>query len=554
MIQEEEFPPAVCGYFSDKIGDFPPSFYAERFPLRIRIMRWYKALSLKSKFLLVAALFVVVVCAGLYFQIERIFLSYLQSELEQQAHVVASNLKLKLNFYDQLQVQHSTDNLIREQNEISRIVVYQRDGDIMKPFVKSDAVNLPPLKDLYVAAIESGVSYRSEFNYKEKEYWEFAYPIVEGPSVVGLITITLNFTQYKAFMSAIRRATFLILVGGLLFTVIILNVYFEVAIRRRLAKIVAAMEKVKKSDFNARAPADSGDEIGLLASDFNTMTQALGDAQTEVIRQNRMLEQRVREATSELRSRNLELFEAQDELRRTSRLATAGQVAAMLAHDLGSPLSSISGHLQLMLEDADQAPEDRERLQLLLNQVERLSDTIRNFLNNITGLHPQFEPCDLNALLDHLIQLTWPVLTERNIEPILSLDRRLPLIRADVNQLQQLFLNLFTNAIDAMREGGSLQIITHFAEDLQRAEIRVEDSGSGISAENVKNLFRPFFSTKEFGRGSGLGLTICQEIVKAHKGQISVTSREGVGTSFDIWLPAQTIEKKDHEKAELASG
>src|SRR5262249_601009 len=148
------------------------------------------------------------------------------------------------------------------------------------------------------------------------------------------------------------------------------------------------------------------------------------------------------------------LFEAQDELRRASRLATAGQVAAMLAHDLGSPLSSISGHLQLMLEDPSSTLDQHERIQLILTQVERLSDTIRNFLNNVTGFQGDFRDCDLNALLEHLIQLAWPVLTEKKIETHLDFDERLPHILADANQMQQLFLNLITNAIDAMREGG----------------------------------------------------------------------------------------------------
>src|SRR5262249_28374826 len=216
------------------------------------------------------------------------------------------------------------------------------------------------------------------------------------------------------------------------------------------AEMVSGRQEVKRSHFDVQLKPHSQDEIGMVAADFNRMTQALGDAQEEIMRQNRMLESRVKEATSELRSRNLELFQAQDELRRANRLATAGQVAAMLAHDLGSPLSSISGHLQLMLEDPTRSPSEQARLQLILNQVERLSDTIRNFLKNVTGLEPQFQNCNVNALVEHLIQLTLPVLTERGIEPVLEMDDRLPLLKADPNQLQQLFLNLFTNAIDAM--------------------------------------------------------------------------------------------------------
>jgi two-component system, NtrC family, sensor kinase len=243
----------------------------------------------------------------------------------------------------------------------------------------------------------------------------------------------------------------------------------------------------------------------------------------------------VREATSELRSRNLELFEAQDELRRASRLATAGQVAAMLAHDLGSPLSSISGHLQLMLEDSSRNTDEQQRLQLLLDQVERLSDTIRNFLKNVGRLESHFQDTDINALLEHLIQLTSPVFSERKIQPVLEPDRQLPPIHADPDQLQQLFLNLFTNAIDAMKDGGRLMVSTRHENSSVR--VLISDTGVGMSPQYLKDLFRPFFSTKEFGKGTGLGLAICKEIVKLHGGQISVRSEVGQGTEFNILFP-----------------
>jgi signal transduction histidine kinase len=234
------------------------------------------------------------------------------------------------------------------------------------------------------------------------------------------------------------------------------------------------------------------------------------------------------------------LYQVQDELRRASRLATAGQVAAMLAHDLGSPLSSISGHIQLMLEDHERSSQDCERLQLLLNQVERLSDTIRNFLTNVSTPSLQMQDVDVNALIRHLIQLVTPLIRERNIETVLNLQDLPPaLIKADPHQLQQVFLNLFTNAMDAMRDGGTLTVTTKTLDG--NMEILIEDSGQGIPAESLKNLFQPFFSTKEFGKGTGLGLAICKEIIRAHGGDITVESRQGAGTQFRILLPMEVM-------------
>jgi signal transduction histidine kinase len=534
-------------------------------------MEWYSRLSINSKFVLVTSLIVIAICSGLFLVTERILLGYLQSEMLQQSQEIANALQDQLaNFYDESQMQATAERFLNETPQISRITVYRRSGNFMEQFLKAEDTDLPSNTDLYRTALSLKKPSRHEFKYKDKEYWEFAYPILAGNNVAGLATVTLNFTQYKVLISAVRTTTLLILILGLIAMLISMNIYVEVTVRRPLAEIVAGMNEVKRSRFDTRVKAHGQDEIGMLAEDFNLMTLSLGDAQEEIMRQNRMLEKRVEEATLELRSRNLELFQAQDEVRRTSRLATAGQVAAMLAHDLGSPLSSISGHLQLMLEDPQQSAEEKQRIQLILTQVERLSDTIRNFLNNVTGLESHFRECNLNALLEHLIQLTSPLLAERNIEPIVELDETLPHLKADAHQLTQLFLNLFTNAIDAMRSGGILKVNTRYLtkdrpgypelgvtllNDKHNglAIVRVEDTGQGMSPELTRNLFRPFFSTKEFGKGTGLGLTICKEIVKVHGGQISVASQEGHGTAFTILFPVSAADNIIDEKAESVS-
>jgi two-component system, NtrC family, sensor kinase len=506
-------------------------------------MKSYSRLSLKIKFLLFTSLIVVAICGGLFFFMESIFRNYLRYEMQQQAGEISLALQDQLlRFDDVASVQTAAERLLVDSREISRIVVYRRFGRTLQTLVKSEAVELPDNLKLYSTAVFHESPFRHEFRYNNKEYWEFAYPIPEGGTVVGLTTVTLNFSQYKVLISALRRGTLVILIIGLGVMLLCLSVYVEMSIRRPLAEIVDAMEKVKGSRFETRVKPHADDEIGKLANDFNEMTLALGEALQEVFRQNRMLEQRVQDATAELRSRNLELFRAQDELRRASRLATAGQVAAMLAHDLGSPLSSISGHLQLMLEDPAHSPEEKERLKLILSQVERLSDTIRYTLNNFGEAQAHFEECDLNALLNHLIQLTTPVLADRKIEPIVDLDPHLPKIRGDSNQLQQLFLNLFTNAIDAMKGGGQLKVTTRYHDGA--VQVSVADTGIGMSREHLKQLFRPFFSTKQFGKGTGLGLAISKEIVKTHGGQIDVESTPGKGTEFKLLFPVSGLEAR----------
>lgn len=502
---------------------------------------------------MVTSLLVISICAGLYFFLDRLFRGYLQTEMQRQAGEIALNLQSQVaNFADVNQIQESAQRLLNERREISRIAVYRRIGNYMEPFTESGVADLPINTDLYRSSLVRKTPFRFEFTRNRNEYWEFAYPILIDSQVVGLTAITLNFSQYKIFMTAIRAGTLFILILGLILLTVFINIYVEIEIRRPVSEIVSAMNQVRDSNFDAKVARRDPDEIGTLVEGFNSMTSALKDAHRSILEQNQLLENRVHDATSELSARNLELFEAQDELRRTSRLAMAGQIAAMLAHDLGSPLSSISGHLQLMLEDPSRNTEERERLQLILTQVERLSDTIRNFLSNVSDLRARFEECDLNDIVRYMIRLTGPVLTQRKIETILNLDPSAPRLLADANQMQQLFLNLLTNAIDAMKEGGKLFIRTkyspqgemHFDPPLQPnssgwIQVQVEDTGSGMDTAHLKNLFRPFFSTKEFGTGTGLGLAVCKEIVKAHGGQIQVESQERKGTKFTILLPVR---------------
>jgi two-component system NtrC family sensor kinase len=499
---------------------------------------WFYRLSLKTKFILVTSFLILAICGSLFFFIESILRTYLRSEMQEQAGEIAQGLEDQLeNFYNPALVQTTAGRLLHERPEISRIAVYQRVGNVMQLFIQSSTAELPGHTSLYRTAVTQRSPFRYEFSYQNQEYWEFAYPILSNKEVHGLTAVTLNFSQYKRLLSALGGGSLLILTAGLILMLIAMGLYVEISVHRPLSEIVQAMEKVKESNFDTRVKVHSLDEIGRLAEYFNSMTLSLGEANVEIRRQNRILDQRVKEATSELLARTLELYQAQDELRRASRLATAGQVAAMLAHDLGSPLSSISGHIQLMLEDPERGFEDRERLQLLLNQVERLSDTIRNFLTNVSTPTLQIQDCDVNALITHLIQLVTPLIRERNIETVLNLEDSPIILKADPHQLQQVFLNLFTNAIDAMRDGGNLTVTSKTLNG--NTEILIEDSGQGIPPENLKNLFQPFFSTKEFGKGSGLGLAICKEIIRAHGGDITVESTEGAGTQFRILLPMQ---------------
>jgi signal transduction histidine kinase len=526
-------------------------------------MNWFSRLSLKSKFLAVTFLLFSIVCVALFLFTEKIFRAYMQAEMQDQAREIAVSVQANLDSFKHAdQAREFTDRLLTERREISRLIIFQRMNNTMQLFIESDAVKLPANRNIYQSTHPVDKAFRTQFEYRGIEYWEFVFPILQNHLPRGLIAVTMNFSQYKSFVSAIRTGTLMILAIALAAAWILMNAYFERTIRNPLAEIVHAMEQVKRSELGVRLKPRSGDEIGLLATDFNNMTSSLQKAQHQIMQQNQLLEQKVQEAVMELRARNLELYEAQDELRRSSRLATAGQIAASIAHELGSPLSSISGHVQLMLEDRSRSEEDLERLNLILGQVERLSESIRSFLNSAAPARGEFKPSDINSIVHHVIDLMKPVLQEKGIQTVLENGSSLPSVFADASQMQQLFLNLFSNAVDAMRDGGILTVKTEAvnASDPKVAGllknnngasaphimITVADTGVGIPRAHIKDLFRPFFSTKDLGSGTGLGLSIVKELIKKHSGQILVESEEGKGTIFRIILPAmkQQVQEK----------
>ncbi len=229
------------------------------------------------------------------------------------------------------------------------------------------------------------------------------------------------------------------------------------------------------------------------------------------------------------------LLDMQRKLAQAQRVAALGALVGRLAHELGTPLHSISGHLDLMLADPALPDDARRRTEIIADQVSRLSLLIRRYLRRLRGPEPEPTPTDIHALLVHVLDVLEPLLTKNEIQLELDIGAgsEAP-IACDRDQLEQVFLNLVQNAIDAMPKGGTLVIRTD-ATGAGRA-ISVCDSGHGVSSRHMDHVFEPFFSTKGAGRGSGLGLAICREIAKAHGGDILLDSKPGIGTVVTLTI------------------
>jgi signal transduction histidine kinase len=294
-----------------------------------------------------------------------------------------------------------------------------------------------------------------------------------------------------------------------------------------------------------RARLRSRDEIGLLAAHLNRMLVRIQNFHTELGRKVEAATAELARRNEELRRINEELFETQKTLARAERLAVAGQLAASLAHEIGTPLNSISGHVQLLARRKLADEDTVRRLRIIEKQIDSIVRTVQQLLSWSRKFDLRIELLDLRHVLEEAVLLSSPALQLRRIQVQMDLARDCPKIYGDAGYLQQVFLNLINNSMDAMPHGGQLRIALRAPSDGAARELVVEvaDNGTGMSPETLAHIFDPMFTTKQIGTGAGLGLAICDQIVRQHGGAIQVESESGRGTRFSILLPLDGREK-----------
>jgi two-component system, NtrC family, sensor kinase len=310
--------------------------------------------------------------------------------------------------------------------------------------------------------------------------------------------------------------------------------------------MIRVMEVAEGGQLQARARAGGQDEVGQLAAHLNRMLERIENFSGELAR-------RVKDATAELERRNAELtrineelFETQKSLARSERLAVAGQLAASIAHEIGTPLNSISGHVQLMARRKTGEVATDRRLQIIQKQIDNIVRTVKQLLSWTRKFDLRFEPVDIRRVLEEAVLLSSPALELRKIKVRTQFPAQGPNIYGDTGYLQQVFLNLINNSIDAMPRGGTLQfrLILPGPGDARNLAVEVKDTGEGIAPENLDHIFDPMFTTKRMGTGAGLGLAICNQIVHQHGGSIEVESELSRGTRFTIALPLDGPERE----------
>ena len=247
--------------------------------------------------------------------------------------------------------------------------------------------------------------------------------------------------------------------------------------------------------------------------------------------------------------------QTEEELIRSEKLASLGQLAASVAHEVNNPLAGVLVYINLLLkkykEKKLQTEKSEEQLFKIEKEVDRTTRIIRNLLDFSRQSEPNIRPVEINKVVEAALQLVGHQISLENIKLEKQLDEQLPFVLADFDKIQQVLINIIMNAIQAMPDGGSLTIKTSVADGIEIGEtlkktvrIDITDTGEGISKENLGKLFTPFFTTKEKGKGVGLGLPVVHGIIEQHKGKIEVNSEPDEGTTFSIYLEAMN-EKND---------
>jgi signal transduction histidine kinase len=246
---------------------------------------------------------------------------------------------------------------------------------------------------------------------------------------------------------------------------------------------------------------------------------------------------RVLEASyQKLRSQSERIIAIEEQLRRSERLSTMGEFAAVLAHEIRNPLGSIRGTAEILKDDYKPGDPKHEFIEIQIRETERLNRVVEEFLHMVRQQPSDMQPCAVQEELDTIVTLLANDARKRQVELALEPQPQPVIIRADGEKLRQAFLNIVLNALQATPPGGRV-VIAASVNDKGSCEITFRDTGPGIDANDLNRIFEPFFTTKP--DGTGLGLAISKKIVESHKGTLQVESAQGKGTTVRIILPMQ---------------
>jgi len=359
---------------------------------------------------------------------------------------------------------------------------------------------------------------------------------VHGQKLNGVLEVSVSLAETQAHIESLRKTMVIWAVGITLGLAVMLTLLLSRLVTTPIAELTSTMARAEEG-LDVRARVSSEDELGRLAHSFNSMIIKLNKTKKKVEKLH------------------------YEQMKKADRLATVGEMAAGIAHEIKNPLTGIAGVVQVMASELSSDDPKKAILKEVIEQIERLDKAVKNLLSFARPPKPNLAEIDVNEIIGKITAFLMPQFRKNNVELFYQAEEDLPVVSGDPELLQQVFLNIMLNGIQSMKEGGNMVVKSELTsvpsrvlhrmgppdgleagtgseEDaaLQEAlAVTISDTGKGIKQDEMVKIFNPFFTTRQ--QGTGLGLSITQKIIEQHGGGITVESEPGTGTRFTIYLP-----------------
>jgi two-component system NtrC family sensor kinase len=456
------------------------------------------------------------------------------SQVDHQAHLVSETIKSSTRYamlLNRREDVHQIIDTIGRQGEIHQVRIFNKEGQViyspdkalLGEFVDKQteacyachAADQPlerlsrPLRTRIFRHVDGGRRL-GIINpiYNEPSCWQAScHAHAEDQSVLGILDVTLSLVEVDRQLAVSGRRAAVFSGTAILAIVIILWLFFHRRVVKPVAQLLEATNRVAAGDLEYRLAGERNDEIGLLERSFNDMTRRLSAAKSQLYQSN--------------------------------KLASIGQLAAGVAHEINNPLTGVLVHSSFLHKRAAEGSEERQDLETIVHETKRCREIVKGLLDFARQAPTKKGSVEVNTIIERALKIVDNQLRVKDIRVIQALRDDLPTTHADANQIAQVLINLLVNAADAIGDGGGeIYLATELrdAEQGQAIEIKLADNGRGIAEQHLGRIFEPFFTTKD-QQGTGLGLAVVWGIIKQHGGTIRVDSSRGRGATFTILLP-----------------
>jgi signal transduction histidine kinase len=501
-------------------------------PFRHIVAKWRTGVSLRVRLAALVALGVAAVIALLSVLQLRLVESTVEKQLVDSARATAVAVAEGMGTLDEADVPGWLHDFIAADPAVRSITLVEVDTGEPSIFASTSSQERAEAIDLAKDATKAG-----ELRVVQTDALVTAAMRVRNVGRKLGVVVTVSMGAADQVRTEARMITLWFAPPTVLLLTLLVDLLARRLIHRRVAVLVSTMHDVADGNLAARASVGWADELGLVAARLNEMLERMEHFNVE-------LQQRIQAATGELRDRNVELEESyrrvlvlRDALARAERMAAVGQMAANVAHQVGTPLNLISGYVQ-MLREGNADPHTRERLEIVERQIQQVTRVLRSMLDHARQRSPR-ELVDVGHIIEYACETAQSQLSYAGIRLNLHIGTNLPRIEADATELELVALNLIKNSMDAMPYGGTLTIGASAIENGVRME--VADTGTGIPPEMLARVFEPWVTTKTVGQGTGLGLAIAREVIEAHGGTITIRNVEAGGAVVTIDLPRVAV-------------